>query len=239
MGGDHQTPRHVVGDADPVIGTHDVQTQIQTGGAAGAGQHPPVIDVERRPVDRDVRIARLQGVGIDPVRGGRATVEDARGCQRERARADRHQPGLPPIRRPDRLDERRRDRLVDIAHARDHHRVRIGQRFQPVGRAHRCAAEQSHLGRLGAQPHRVPRTGDACGEQRGQLRHAEDLGGQSRFETGHAVIGEDRDRMHGTILTNSGLRATVAEHVGRAASGHVLQTTPSEDIRQQSLSRAA
>lgn len=85
----HGQPRRIGGDGGPVVLTDHVEAEVHAGGRSGRGEDLAVVDVQDGGVDLDVRVGGGQEVGRDPVRGGPQPVQEPRGRQRERARADR------------------------------------------------------------------------------------------------------------------------------------------------------
>jgi hypothetical protein len=83
-----------------------VQAQVDAGGDAGRGHHVALVDVQHAGVDLDLREHARQALGVGPVGGGAAAVEQAGGGQRERAGADRADPGTAGVSRAQGLERR-------------------------------------------------------------------------------------------------------------------------------------
>ena len=81
------------GDPGAVVLAHDVQAGVDAGGGAGAGDDRAVLDVQHVAVDAGDREAPGEVVGVAPVRGGAAAVQQAGPPEQERARADRQDAG--------------------------------------------------------------------------------------------------------------------------------------------------
>ena len=72
---------------------HDVQRRVDAGGGAGARDDLAVLDEEHVGVDVGPRVPLGEPVGVHPVGGRAAAVEDAGLAERERAAADAEHPG--------------------------------------------------------------------------------------------------------------------------------------------------
>ncbi len=99
VGRHHQPPRHGVGGLHAEILPHDLDQEVDAGGASRRGEDAPVRAVERGVVHRDRRKPCSQRLRIAPVRRRRAAVQEARRRQNERARTDGRQPRTPVVAR--------------------------------------------------------------------------------------------------------------------------------------------
>jgi hypothetical protein len=99
VGRDDEAASDVVGDRGPEIAAHDMQAEIEAGSGSGRGQDVAVVDEQQVRLHVDGRKARRELVGAQPVRGGRAVVENTGFGERERA-------GMLTIRAPRRLARR-------------------------------------------------------------------------------------------------------------------------------------
>ena len=88
------------------LAAHVVQAGVDAGGGAGAGDHPVVLDEQHVGVDRRLGEAPLQLVGVPPVGGAGASVEQAGLAEQERARADREHPGAARVRTAEDVEHR-------------------------------------------------------------------------------------------------------------------------------------
>ncbi len=79
-----------VGDLAAVIATNEVQAQIDAGGGTRRGEHIAVVHEQHVRIDLHPGEHPLEAVGLKPMGGGRAAVEQARGGQEVRGCADRH-----------------------------------------------------------------------------------------------------------------------------------------------------
>ena len=96
---DH-APGDGVGDVGAVVVAHDVEAQVDGGGGAGRGHHVAVDDVEDVRLHADRREPLGEQVGVHPVGGGPAAVEQAGVGEQERAAAEAEDPGAAVVRRP-------------------------------------------------------------------------------------------------------------------------------------------
>ena len=78
MGRRHQTARDGVGGFRAAVLAQQVQTAVDTGRGACRSQDFPVIDVEDVGIHLHVRVTPGKILRIGPVRGGLASVEQAR-----------------------------------------------------------------------------------------------------------------------------------------------------------------
>mmetsp|Transcript_18208 Transcript_18208/g.43635 ORF Transcript_18208/g.43635 Transcript_18208/m.43635 type:complete len:464 (-) Transcript_18208:974-2365(-) len=187
MGWHHQAARHAVGGFHAEVLTHQMQHQIDARRAAGRREHAVRLDIEHAGIDLDGRVALAQPVGVAPVRGRTAAVEQAGGGQHKGARADRRQaraalPGL-----PEPAGEGVGHRHIGALPAGHHDEVGLLQQpgvaraghGQPALGAQRAGVD-GHAGEaVPARAHLGPRQG-------------EDLGHDGELEEGHAVV----DRRH-------------------------------------------
>jgi len=72
-----------------------MQARVDTGGGAGRGDHPAVLDEQRVRLDLRLRVRVDQGVDVHPVGGATASVEEAGGAEDERPAAQAHHPRTP------------------------------------------------------------------------------------------------------------------------------------------------
>jgi hypothetical protein len=203
-------PRHPVRHLDAVVAPHDVQQQVDPGGVAGGGEHVAVVDVEHVRVEADLREERSERLGAHPVGGRGPAVEQTRGREHVRARADGHQPG---VRAP--CGEGRGHRRVEPAldgrrtaqdpgdddgpGRREDRRVVVGQH-----RVVRRGADRAAVDRAG--PHAVERAALAV------ERAAQEAVRQPQLE------GDDvREREHRDLVPGR-----AARHAGRLAHGRIL-----------------
>ena len=96
VGRHHAVPGARVGDLRAMIGPHDVQAQVDSGGEAGRGQHVAVVDEQHVRVEQHLAGTAARMSSPTPMRRRGALVEQARGGEHERAGTDRHQPGVGP-----------------------------------------------------------------------------------------------------------------------------------------------
>ncbi|GGZ75893.1 hypothetical protein GCM10010344_48450 [Streptomyces bluensis] len=211
-----RAPGHLVGHRRAVVAAHHVQAQVDAGRDARGGQHVSVVDEQHIGVDLDPGEQPLQALGVGPVRGGGAAVEEAGGGEDVHAGADGGEPGAGPDVREGGgqlvgehalLEDR-----PEFVRRRDDDRVRGGQRLGPVLDLDR---------EVGIGPHRAGRP-DRAGHDlvqvpsRGVLRAAEDPVRDAQLEGQQSVEGEDDDPVrteplcaaHGPILANTVSPAT-------------------------------
>jgi hypothetical protein len=170
-----------------------------------------VVDVEDVRVDLHLRVALGQFPRRDPVRGRSQPVQQARRGEQERADADGGDPGAVGRRVAQRLRDARRQFLGRVRDARQDDRVRLGQRFEPVRRAHgeRPRAHLSGGGRR-ADPNPVRRAAV------GQPRPAEGVDGGGQIEGDDPVQDQYGDGVHGGSL---GSRRVSAKRAGEVTGG--------------------
>src|SRR6185369_4074168 len=122
-----------------------------------------------------------------PVRGGAPAVEQAGGGKDEGSRADRGHARTAPVRTPQRVEQRDRWRLHDVARSRHDDRIRAGQCPQSgVGDDLEAVVGGQRLSwPLGAHDDAIP--------VRAHLRETEHLQRQAELEGADAVIGQHRD----------------------------------------------
>ena len=75
----HEAPGNAVGGLRAEIAAHDMQAKIDAGRASGRGQDLTLVDIEHIRIKVDFRMAGCNRIGMAPMRGGAATVEQA-GC---------------------------------------------------------------------------------------------------------------------------------------------------------------
>ena len=147
----------------PELAPDVVQAGVDAGGRSGTRDHAVVLDEQDVRVDRRHGVAPLQVVGVPPVRGARATVEQPGLAEQEGAGADREDPGPAGVRPAEDVDHRLRGRLV-VVEGRGHDEVGV----VGVGEAVR-------------------------GRDRDAVRHGDGLAGPlgagAVVEVGYAVIG--------------------------------------------------
>ncbi len=191
------TPSQPGGDLAAVVAADHAQIELGTGD--GGGEHVAVVDEGHVRVHLHAGKHALEAVDVWPVDGDPAAVEQARGGQNERRRADRDQACAgwdagervgylvtqPPV-----WDDR-----IDWVDGGKHDGVRLRQRPGSVvgsGGVHGMAAN-------GTDGHLVER----CAVRPGGV--AEDPHRDARLEWDYAVQGEDGDTMHGWIPSSSDL----------------------------------
>jgi hypothetical protein len=81
---------------------------LDAGGDAGRGQHVALVDVQHFRIHLHLRMAARQLRSRGPVRGGRASVQQAGFQHRKGAQAQRHHAGAARVRLTQRLQQRRR-----------------------------------------------------------------------------------------------------------------------------------
>lgn len=79
-----------------VLGEY-VETQVESGGDAGAGQDASLVDVQRCGVDRHVWVLAPELLGVLPVSGGAVAVEESGASKGERTGRNRHHTGAPLV----------------------------------------------------------------------------------------------------------------------------------------------
>ena len=158
---------------------------------AGRREHVAVVDVEHAGVDGHVRELAREPLGVAPVRGGAAAVEQAGGGEHERA-VQIEATRAPRRRRRAAPRAARRQRPCAVADARDDDRVRRRQRLQPVRDDDVEAGLRRHApGRRPAHRPRVP-----------VRLAAEDLRRDPEVE-GHDLADDERDHaVHGRNLSH-------------------------------------
>ena len=107
VGGHDQSPRDPVGGRGAEVATHEVDAEVERRRLARRGEHVALVDVEHVGAHVDLRVAAGQVVGVHPVRGRDAAVEQPGRRQHEGAGAQRRDPHAAPVRRAQRLDELR------------------------------------------------------------------------------------------------------------------------------------
>jgi hypothetical protein len=114
VGWHHHAAGDGVGDLGSEVEADDMQTQVDARRRAGRGHDIAVVDIEHVGVDIDLRIAGRELLGLHPVGGGPAPVEQTGGGQHEGARADRQNPGPPPVRGAEGIEEGRGRVVVEL-----------------------------------------------------------------------------------------------------------------------------
>ena len=112
-----------------------VQAGIDPCGRAGTRDDPAVFDVEDVFIHQRSRVPAGQFLGVVPVRGAAAAVEQARPGQGEGPGTNGHHPGTAGVGGPQRLQDGFGNVLV-AAEGRHHHQVGVRSRFQPEADVH-------------------------------------------------------------------------------------------------------
>ena len=96
VGRHDQSPRDPVGGRGAEVTAYEVDAEVEGRRLAGRGEHVPLVDVEHVGSYVDLRVAAGQVVGVHPVRGRGATVEQPGRRQHEGAGAQRRDPHTAP-----------------------------------------------------------------------------------------------------------------------------------------------
>jgi hypothetical protein len=187
----HDPPRHRDGNLGAVILGHEVEAQVDPGRRPGRGHHAILRHVEHVGVDLHAREPPAQAVGVNPVRGRPAIVEQAGEREDECAGAKRNHPRPAVVRLPELTAERVGGRHVRVDPAGDDDRVRAGQLLEPVRRMDVEAGVGAYR-RLprGDELELVPRIDDVPAVV------AEDLGGDREVEGERALVDDGGDGVH-------------------------------------------
>ena len=110
-----------------MVALDEVQAEVERRGLSCRGQHLPVVDVEHVGPHVDARITASELLGVHPVRGRHASVEQTRRGEDERPRAERGDPRARVVRRAQRREQSRVRRPVELIGGRDHHSVDPGE----------------------------------------------------------------------------------------------------------------
>lgn len=185
----------------PQVLLHEREGEIDPGGDTGRRHHPAVANVDGPGVDLDGRVVAGEPVAVLPVGGRAQTVQETRGGEQERSRADGHQPfGARPVHAQP--VGQTRIRGAGARAAGDQQGVRYGRvgespvRYEDeaAGGADGLAGQRGRTDAVGA---RMPGGGlgehlDGAGDiedldvveeddEDGSLRHAQILGGHGRW----------------------------------------------------------
>jgi hypothetical protein len=93
VSGQDEAPGDLIGALRSPVAADEVQAQVQSGGTTGGRQDTALVDVEHVGDKPQAGVAADKLVGVLPVRGGVAAIEEAGGRQHERAGAQRHDAG--------------------------------------------------------------------------------------------------------------------------------------------------
>jgi hypothetical protein len=195
-----------VGHVGADVAADDVQAQVDAGGHAGRGQDVAVVDEEDVGVELHLREPAAEALGVGPVGGGRAAVEQPGRGQHEGAGADGHHPGLRAAQGQRGGDlgaqggRHVRRVQMDAGHDQgvrsgDGRRVVVGPDLE-AGRAAGRAAVGGDDGHL------------VEALQVGVERAVKDLGGNAQVKGHDLIERQDDDFVHGPILSHRGISAT-------------------------------
>ena len=175
VGGHDQSPRDPVAGGGTEVTAHEVDAEIEGRRLAGRGEHVALVDVEHVGAHVDLRIAAGQLVGMHPVRGRDASVEEPGRRQHERTGAQRRDPHTALVRHAQRVDEPRVRLRVEVDGGRHDDRVDMGEL---VVRRRRLVRQPGVGGAVGRADHEVVPL-----PARRQVRavHAKDLRGDRGF----------------------------------------------------------
>ncbi len=198
----------------------DVQAGVEPGGGAGAGDDLAGVDVEHLGHDLRQRVAALQLLGVHPVRGALAAVEQPGRAEGEGPAADREDPGAAVVGLPDGVQHRLRApscRAAGRAPPPGRRRARARGPRRPAARSPSTS---------GSGPGDSAQTANSslgtpcCGAV-----EPERLAQHPELERGHALVGKNRDvGQHGAMLaplvaenqrTASFLPLVAGNHTGR------------------------
>ena len=176
----HHPPGDHVRRGRTELAAHHVQGRVDPGRGSCAGHHVGVIDEQHIGVYLGARVRGGEGVGVHPVCGAAAAVEDASGAQDEGAAADAQYPGATRFGLPHHPQHVGVDRTARLV-GRDRHQVGIRRRGQIVVH-HDVEAE------LGALWPRFGRHHVEVEDRSAVLRaiDAEHLADHPELERGHA-----------------------------------------------------
>ena len=144
---DHHVPGDGGGHLGAELNADQVQAGIDPRGRAGTGDDPAVFDVEDVFIHQDGGVSAGQFLGVVPVRGAAAAIEQARPGQGEGPGTDGHHPGTAGMGGPQRLQDGFGNVLVPAVR-RHHHQVRVRSRFQPETDVHGQAGLERDVARL-------------------------------------------------------------------------------------------
>ena len=87
VGGDNQPPRDPIGGRGAKVSAYEVDAEVERGGLARGGEHVSFVDVENVRAHLDARVAPCEVIGVHPVRGRNAAVQQPGRSQHEGAGA--------------------------------------------------------------------------------------------------------------------------------------------------------
>ena len=188
---------------------YEVQTRVDAGGGAGAGEHVTFVDEERGWVDRHLGVGRGQRAGEGPVRRCASAVEQARGCHHEGAEAEPDDHGAVGMSGLQSCQHWLIRPLVRVSPGGDNDDAGGFQGIQLVGRPDlqpTGGAQRPRLGGHRLELKAVPRSGRDVGSE-----HAER---DAHLEQRRTI--EDQDRHHRRVTRHSDV-PLVAESERNAA----------------------
>lgn len=166
VGGHHHPAGELIRHLRTEVTAHQMQTQVQTRGQPGAGEHVAVVDVQHRGVDVHLGVALGQLAGVHPVGRGAAAVEQPRLGEREGPGAQGDHAGSRVVGAPQGRDElgRKWSALLDagVGHRGHDDRVGAGEIVESIRRPPGEAAGRRVLplrSSGSAQPQVVPGVG--------------------------------------------------------------------------------
>ena len=132
-------------DAGAVLGTPEVQARVDAGGRAGGGHHLPVVDVQHLGDHHGVGEARREVVGVHPVRGAPATVEQP-GLPQDEGRGAHRQDTCPACDGVAHDVEHLLGHVLRLPEGRgEAHQVGLGHALEAVHHVERETERRAHL----------------------------------------------------------------------------------------------
>jgi hypothetical protein len=206
------------------------------------GERGAVPDEDRVGLHGDLGVTPAQHVGVAPVGGGAAAVEQPGGREDERSGADRADPARSARQSLDGIAQRRVDRMgrEDVP---AHHQQRV--ETQPriggvgIGRDRHAGGRRDRAAAHRAQRQHVPAAHP--------VRLAEHLAGPGDVEQLHAVEHHDADAVHAlppravrlSVIEGSMAAAAGPRTSGASTLGDMTETIAGVDIPDTDLARAA
>ena len=139
-----EPPGNLIGHDRAKVVPNDVETEIDTGGAACRREDTAFVDVEYVRFDEHPGKSCRQSFCIAPVCGRPFPIEQSGRCENERTRTNRHEARTAAIRALERGQENRRRPLVSVSPARDDDGVRLPQRTETAARMNGDTANRPH-----------------------------------------------------------------------------------------------